>query len=261
MFKTTFTLLFITFYVSGCMVYIPGPNGSAGHYVDVGTTEQVKENLSDFGTAAGEVTKVAVESGALDRGTKEYHPLKRHQQADKVRSDRAYAELMRSTQRSAQTNQDPTAIAASSSLGVKVSSNTGNTSQQGVQTVSNRNTVVTYEAVKTSYTEVDTETTEGPEQREEPKRKGEAYCWKWSGSYDKRVYYKCYGPVQLLSTGYEELEEAILLSGCHGSEWKSSNDRLAQEGFDGGSWLVCHDTYLKPYDNSPDKISDWVNRQ
>lgn len=255
MFKTAITLFFITFYVSGCMVYIPGPNGSAGHYVDIGTTEQVKENLSDFGTAAGEITKVAVESGALEQGTKEYHAIKRQQQADKVRADRAYAELMRSTQRSVQTNQDPAAIAASSSLGVKASANRVYVPPQNVRTVSQSNTVVTYETAKNPDTDAVEETTE------EPKRKGEAYCWKWSGSYDKQVYYKCYGPVQLLSTGYEELEEAILLSGCHGSEWKSSNDRLAQEGFEGGSWLVCHDTYLKPYNNSPDKISDWVNRQ
>ncbi len=121
MFKTIFTLLFITFYISGCMVYIPGPNGSAWHYVDIGTKEQVKENLSDFGTAAGEVTKVAVESGALEQGTKEYYAMKRQQQVDKVRSDRAYAELMRSPKRSARRNQDPAAIAVSSSLGVRSS--------------------------------------------------------------------------------------------------------------------------------------------
>ena len=120
MYKTVLTLLLISLNFSGCMVYIPHAGGG-GHYVDVGTEKQVKENLEDFGTAAGEITKVAVESGALEQATKEYAALKRQQQADKVRSDRAYAELMRSTQRSRQSNQDPAAIAASSSLGVKAS--------------------------------------------------------------------------------------------------------------------------------------------
>ena len=252
MYKTVLTLLMISLNFSGCMMYIPHPGGG-GHYVDVGTEKQVKENLEDFAAVGGEVAKVAVESGALEQGTKEYYALKQQQQADNVRADKAYAELMHSTQRNTQINQDPAATA---------SSNTGYVPPQNVRTDTQTHTVVTYEPAETSYTDVDAETTESSEQiEEEAKRKGEAYCWKWSGSYDKQVYYRCYGPVQLLATGYEELDEAILLSGCHGSEWKSSNDRLTQEGFEGGSWLVCHDTYLKPYDNSPDKISDWVNSQ
>jgi len=148
-------LLMSALLISGCMMYIPNPNGVGGHYVDIGTEKQVKENLSDFASAAGtvavtagEVTKVAVESGALEQGINEYYQTK---------------------------NQNDAAIlAASGSVGTRAPANTGYVQQQNVQAVSQSNTAVLYETAQSHDTDAVVETTESPAQKAEAKRKGEA---------------------------------------------------------------------------------------
>jgi hypothetical protein len=52
-------------------MYVPNASGG-GSYINVGTTEQVQENLSDFATFGGKTLKIAKESGALDEGLEEY---------------------------------------------------------------------------------------------------------------------------------------------------------------------------------------------
>ena len=91
--------------------------------------------------------------------------------------------------------------------------------------------------------------------------KAEAYCWKWKGSYSGQIYYKCFGPIQLLSAGNKDLNDAVELVGCHGAYWKNSSNELSSYGKTSGAWLICADRKLESYDNSPRKIRNWVNSQ
>lgn len=85
-----------------------------------------------------------------------------------------------------------------------------------------------------------------------------AYCWGWHGSYDKKAYYSCYGPEQRLSTGYEDLNEALDLVNCDTPDY-NRHHRFG-EGKRGGIWFRCSNK-LRSYDNSPSKIKRWVNKQ
>jgi len=88
----------------------------------------------------------------------------------------------------------------------------------------------------------------------------EAYCWQWKTKYGHKTYYACYGPVQKLMTGYEDLNEAVDLVGCTNPSWKFQRG-LVGYGKRNGAWVVCNNQELRSYDNSPQKIRNWVNRQ
>lgn len=80
-----------------------------------------------------------------------------------------------------------------------------------------------------------------------------AYCWR-----NQADYYFCYGPVQRTSSG-EELDLALQYSGCTDPNpqeyWPSAS------GVRNGVWYICQGRKMESYDNSEERIRQWVSER
>jgi len=79
-----------------------------------------------------------------------------------------------------------------------------------------------------------------------------AYCWKTTAGY-----YFCYGPTQQTSAGERDVDQALGYAGC--ADPSLTNYWSDAVGVCRGGWYQCNGRKLESYDNSPSKISDWVN--
>ena len=81
----------------------------------------------------------------------------------------------------------------------------------------------------------------------------EAYCWQLQGGS-----YRCYGPTQLLMSGWTPLSRALEMSGCRNGQGRGY---MYGAGVRNGTWFTCMGTRPEGWHNSRQKIAAWVAQQ